>query len=115
MTIEQQLWYASGCNPKQPMTRKRLRKMLKWFQDRSVHVRYEYRNSMGGYQLREITTTYDRFEIRSYSSLCHQLVMYKGQQVVFEQELEGNWDFIGLGMMEMINSGPRCYFSITNV
>lgn len=89
--------------------------MLKYFRRKTVSIRYEHNDSNGGHGVREKTgLSYDRFEIRT-AGPYHQAALYLGADLVWSQELDDSWYFTGLGKLEMINSGPRCYFQITKI
>jgi hypothetical protein len=91
----------------------KVRRMLKYFRNKQVSIYYEYNNSLGGHTKRQKNLQYDSFEIVGGSDF--NVILKSGNEVVFEQELNEWWEFAGLGKLMLINSGPRCYFTITTL
>jgi hypothetical protein len=92
-------------------TRKRIRKMFKYFRYKLVHVCYEYNNSLGMHQEIEDIIIYNNFEILG-SGTAYNVLLKWNNKVMLEQELYEEWGFVGLGELQYCNSGPYCYFSI---
>ena len=97
-------------NPNTVCMRGKLNRMFKYFKGK-VFLRYEYNNSLGEHLVREGCLTYDQFEIRDADNYWHVILSNKGKEV-WNQEFDSNWEFTGLGSLEMCNSGPYCYFFI---
>ena len=99
------------------VSRGRLNRMCKYFKNKEVHMQFDYRNSLGNFWTHKIDTVYDDFKIHEIEvSGCPEFTVsfiYKGKEV-FLQEFPGNSDaeFLGLGVIQWINDGPYCYFSI---
>lgn len=89
--------------------------MLKWFLSKRVHVRYEHNDSMGNHAVRESCLTYDSFEIRGGGPYPYAyIVLTQSGQIVWEQELDEMWDFIGLGKLERV-CGATCRFTMLDI
>jgi len=94
---------------------RRIRRMLKHFKNKPIHILYQYENSLKMFREYNYNGIYDRFTIREpFPGNCIA-VMYKDNKSVFEQEFDINWWFTGLGKLQFCNDGPYCYFTIKRV
>jgi hypothetical protein len=99
----------------QYVTQGKLNKMCKYFRCKPVTITFEYNNSLGYHSVRAVTCKYDDFEIKNMTGTygSHYCLTFKKRgKEVFYHEIEQEEFFVGLGKIEYINSGPRCYFSI---
>ncbi len=98
-----------------PLSKSRVRRMLKWFRNKRVHVRYEYNDSMGWHQVRETCLTYDSFEVRGSGPFPYAyIVLTQKGHTVWEQELDEAWVFVGLGRLERV-CGATCRFTMIDI
>ena len=100
-----------------PVTRQRLRKMLKWFMSKGeeVKITYEYNNSNAVHQVRQNKGIIESFEVKTIDYGAGKefgvIVHFESGQVM--QECLGDyWEFTGLGKLQMCNSGPYCNFTV---
>lgn len=101
--------------PDEYVTRGKLNRMFKYFRKKKVAIKYIYNNSLGGHMEREYSIEYDSFEIRGLNEYFHVILFDTNKNILCEQEFDVGWWFNGLGLLEMINSGPRCYFTIKSI
>ncbi len=97
-------------------TQGKVNRMFKYFRGKRISIRYEHNDSLGRHWVRESTVVYDRFKLDAHLGKWDSnfvVTLYAGNKELWIQELSSNWYFTGLGKLEMINSGPRCYFQIT--
>jgi hypothetical protein len=96
----------------QPISKGRLNRMLKYFEGKSVHVSFEYNNSLGHHNIIKFSGVYDQFTIDTaeftYDTIYAFKLFFK-KELVFELDLPGHSEFHGLGKIRYINSGPSCY------
>jgi hypothetical protein len=94
--------FLSICDNTKQVTKGRLNKMCKYFRGKSVHIEFNYNNSLGHSWTRESDLVYDEFSIHEVcvSGYTEYTISfkYKGTEV-FLQEFPGGCDceFVGLG------------------
>lgn len=89
----------------------KLNRMCKSFRNKQVTVTYEHNDSQGGHQVRDAVFTYDAFVIRDVMGY-YLVEFHRDGKLVFEQEFNNDWEFIGHGKLKLWNSGPYCYFTM---
>ena len=101
-----------------PLTKGRLNRMLKYFTKKKVRIYYEYNDSMGGHQECAWEGRYTSFTIKEHSyGNTHfkewEVLIFKDESKIFEQDVDENAYFSGLGKIYWYNSGPTCHFEIS--
>jgi hypothetical protein len=100
------------------LTQGRLNKMCKYFRNKRVHISYEYNNSLGWHSVTEYKGKYDDFKITLYNNIYglqggEIVFAYKGKTVfVWGIDEADSANFVGVGAIDILNSGPYCYFRI---
>ena len=99
----------------QYVTRGRINRMLKYFKNKQVSIRFEYENSLGHHWVRNYNGKYDHFKITEVDiggMSEYNFLLFKNGKCVFEQDFPPCSEFTGLGSIRYCNSGPYCLFSI---
>ena len=105
-------------NAVQYITQGKLNRMCRYFRNKRVKICFEYANSIGDNDIREIVARYDKFELKvehgAYGSF-YVITFWSKDVEIFYQELDQSAYFTGVGKIQYCNSGPYCYFSIEKV
>ena len=99
------------------VTKGRLNRMCKYFLNKSVCIQYEYNNSLGHHYVDNYNGKYDKFKLKCFSNSYEnsgEVRFFKKNKIVFTFGIDcfECAEFYGLGRIEILNSGPYCYFSI---
>ena len=98
------------------VTKNRINKMCKYFRNKNITISYEYNNSLGWHQKRDLSGDYDSFFIQEqdlWGTKQYNIKFFKKGDCIFEVDFTNNAYFTGLGQISECNSGPYCYFNIS--
>ena len=96
------------------ITKGQLNRMCKYFKNKNVCMTYEYNNSLNLNGVREYSGKYDSFEIKEFfcGYKTYTIIFKLNNKWVMEEDFSEDAEFIGVGKIRELNSGPYCYFTI---
>lgn len=109
--------YAEQRRNMRHVSRRRLRRMCKYFckPGKKVYVEYEYNNSMGCHEIRSAKGKVREWDVKEFGiggqKEFELFIKFKNGQD-FQQGFHESAMFTGLGKIEECNSGPYCYFTM---
>lgn len=104
-------------NKKDPVTRGRLNRMMKWFVGKKVKTEYYYANSLGWEEERTYSGVVKSFNIigqteNDYYPYTIEIIFHNNSMI---QTIPRDGFFHGLGDIRWLNSGPVCSFKIKEI
>lgn len=104
-------------NKKDPVTRGRLNRMMKWFVGKKIKTEYYYANSLGWEEERTYSGVVKSFNIigqteNDYYPYTIEIIFHNNSMI---QTIPRDAFFHGLGDIRWLNSGPVCSFKIKEI